>query len=196
MLIGITGQIGSGKTTASKIFKSLGAAIIDADKIGREVVENSPALVKRLTTRFGDAILNKSGKLNRKRLAQLAFADPKSKAALNRIVHPYLLKELRQQEQKLGRSYEVVVIDAALLLDWKLDREVDFVLVIHASQPTRFRRVRSRGIGLADARARQAAQLPFSEYRRLADRVILNNKTEADLRRKLERLYARLTAIC
>lgn len=196
MLIGITGQIGSGKTTAAKIFKSFGAAVIDADRIGRDVVKSSPVLLKKLTWRFGNTILNRSGNLNRKRLAQLAFANRQSQTALNRIVHPYLLKELRHQERKLRRSYELLVIDAALLLDWNLDREVDFVLVVHASEQTRIRRLRSRGIGLADARARQAAQVPFSEYRRRADRVILNNRTPAVLRRKLKSLYAQLTAIC
>jgi len=189
MYIGVTGQIGSGKTTAAQILASFGAAVIDADRIGREVVDRSAPLRKKLARQFDGEILTPSGKLSRKRLARLAFADEAAKQRLNRLVHPFLLKELRRQMKELAKRHNVVVIDAALLLDWELDRPMDVVLVVHASEETRLKRLAARGISKEDALARQRAQVPFSEYQRRADYVILNNSTVEKLQTKLQRLY-------
>jgi len=194
MYIGITGQIGSGKTTVAKIFASFGAAVIDADHIGRQVVDRSAQLRKRLASQFGGEILTASGRLSRKKLARLAFADEAAKQRLNRLVHPFLLKELRRQMKELAKRHDVVVIDAALLLDWELDRPMDVVLVIHASQETRLKRLAARGISKEDALARQRAQVPFSEYRKRADYVVLNNSTVEKLQAKLQHLYKKFVA--
>jgi dephospho-CoA kinase len=185
MVIGVTGQIGSGKSTAAAILGALGAVVIDADRIGREVVDRNPQLRQRLADEFGDDILTSSGNLRRKRLAAKAFANAEAKAKLNELVHPYLLDELRQRVNQWEARGRVVVIDAALLLDWKLDYEIDYTLVIHAGLDTRLSRLAERGISRADALARQQAQLPFTEYRRRAGRVILNRGSIDDLRRKL-----------
>jgi len=193
MLIGLTGQIGAGKTTAAEILSSFGAHVVDADRIGRRVVEDSPALLAELVRQFGDEILTLSGRLSRVRLAQKAFADPESKAMLDRLVHPHLLRELRREVFRLGKRHDIIVIDAALLLDWGMDREVNFVLVIHATLSRRIARLSRRGLRKADILARQNTQLPYSEYRRRAHRVILNNGTRAQLKAKLNGLWIRLT---
>jgi dephospho-CoA kinase len=187
MLIGLTGQIGSGKTTAADIFKKLGAVVIDADQIGREVIEESYPLFKSLVRAFGPKILDKSGHINRKKLALIAFATKENHAKLNELVHSYLLRKLRLRTRRALRESKLVVIDAALLLDWGMDKEVDLVLVIHASLEKRLTRLVARGITLIDVRARQKAQLPFTEYKRRADRVILNNGSKADLERKIRK---------
>jgi dephospho-CoA kinase len=189
MLIGITGQIGAGKSTAAKILESMGAVVIDADRIGKKVVDESVQLRRDLVREFGTAILSASGRLRRKKLAESAFASDMNKAKLDRLVHPFLLRELRKQIRSALRKSDLVVIDAALLLDWNLDREVDQVWVIHASQSCRLRRLTERGISLADALARQRAQPPLSEFRRRAHRVISNETTRAALRKKISRLY-------
>ncbi|HWR84068.1 MAG TPA: dephospho-CoA kinase [Candidatus Deferrimicrobium sp.] len=192
MLIGVTGQIGAGKTTAAKILASFGAAIIDADAIGRQVVDNSRQLRARLAKQFGLQILTTNGAIRRRELARAAFANESTRQQLNELVHPYLLRELRRQMREQTRRYKVVVIDCALLLDWNLDKEMDVVIVIHAGEELRFKRLAGRGIGRQDARARQKAQLPFSEYRKRADRFILNNGTRRQLREKLKRVWAEL----
>lgn len=186
MVIGITGQIGSGKSTAAAILASLGAVVVDADRIGREVVDQSPGLRRRLADVFGDDILTPKGNLRRRQLAAKAFANTGAKHKLNSLVHPYLLDELRDRVNEWEARGRIVVIDAALLLDWKLDYEVDYTLVVHASLDTRLKRLADRGISRADALARQQAQLSFSEYRRRADRLILNRGNIEDLRRKLQ----------
>lgn len=191
MLIGVTGQIGAGKTTAARMLAGFGGAVVDADGIGREVVESNPKLLRKLAAVFGSDILTPSGRLRRSKLAQRAFADRAGRATLNKLVHPHLLKELRRRLTRLLRSYDVVFVDAALLLDWDLDREVDLVLVIHAGQQVRFSRLGERGISYADALVRQRAQLPFSEYRRRADRIILNNDDKNVLKRKLKEWWDR-----
>lgn len=185
MVIGVTGQIGSGKSTAAAVLASLGGVVIDADRIGREVVDRSVDLRQKLAEEFGQDILTERGNLRRKRLAAKAFANREARQKLNCLVHPYLLEELRGRVNRWEARGRVVVIDAALLLDWKLDYEIDYTLVIHAGLDLRLQRLAERGISRADALARQQAQLPFSEYRRRADRVILNRGTIDDLRRKL-----------
>lgn len=170
----------------------MGAAVIDADRIGREVVENNPQVLARLVRRFGEDILTRSGRLNRRKLALRAFQNDAAKLHLNRIVHPPLLKELKRQTRQAARVNNVVVIDAALLLDWNLDRIVDLTIVIRASQSKRLERLMDRGISRTDALARQRGQLPLVEYRLRADYVLLNNDSPDRLRDKLMKIVRRI----
>jgi dephospho-CoA kinase len=194
MVIGVTGQIGAGKTSAARILWHLGAGVVDADLIGRQVVEKSAPLRKKLARAFGKEIVDSQGQIRRKKLASLAFANRKSRDLLNSLVHPYLLRELRAQVKSAAKTHAVVVIDAALLLHWGMDDEVDFVMVIHAGQEIRLSRLAKRGIGRRDGLARQKAQLPFRQFQRKADRIILNNSDPADLRRKIKFLWDRITS--
>lgn len=189
MRIGLTGQIGAGKSTAARILRSFGAVVIDADRIGRDAVNKSKTLRKQLVEKFGSYILKPDRTISRKKLARVAFATEANRHLLNELVHPHLLAQLRKELRKAEKKSDVVVVDAALLLDWKLDREMDLTLVIHASQHVRFDRLAERGIKPFDAAARQRAQLPLAEYRRRADVFILNNGSEADLEVKLRRFW-------
>lgn len=192
MIIGITGLIGSGKSTAAEFLKSKGAKIIDADKIGREVVNNSKPLLNKLVKTFGKEILNHNKKLNRKKLAELAFAGKTSTNNLNKLVHPYLLKEISSQLKRHKNSNQIV-IDAALLLNWRLDKISDFVLMIHASKQNRYKRLANRKISKTDAQAREKAQLSYAQMKSKADKVILNNKTKSELIKKLSKWFNSLT---
>ena len=192
MLIGLTGQIGAGKSTAARMFAQFGAVVVDADMIGRQVVEQSPALLKKLVKSYGQEILTPSGKLNRKALANVAFASAKSTRALNSLVHPYLLKELHRQVKLHSKHRKVVIIDAALLLDWRLDREVDGTIVITAPLALRIRRMSARGLSRAEVIARQKSQPTLAAFRSRADFVISNSGTEAELRRRLKKLWQTL----
>ncbi len=125
-------------------------------------------------------------------MANLAFACEESKRSLNQLVHPFLLAELRRQIRVATKKYDLIVVDAALLLDWDMDREMDYVLVVHASQQVRLQRLAKRGISKDDALARQRAQLPYHEFRRRADRIILNNGSKDSLRKKLARLIKQI----
>ena len=184
--IGITGQIGSGKSTAARILAGYGGVIIDADQIGREVVESNPKLLKQLAAAFSSDILTPSGRLRRKVLASRAFTDNASRDTLNLLVHPHLLKELRRQLKELSKTNRMVIVDAALLLNWDLDRELDLTLVIHSGIKARLKRLAQRGIDSKDALARQKQRLPYAVYRSRADCLILNNKSLESLENKLK----------
>jgi len=187
MLIGLTGLIGSGKSTAAQIFKTMGAAIVDADRIGKDVINANPPLIKKLQKTFGDQIVRKDGRLNRRRLAAAAFVDESSRAKLNKLVHPYLLRELWRQVREKSKRYDVVVIDAALLLEWGLETKCDLTIAIHAPRALRLKRLARRGLKRDDALARERRQLPLAEFRRRCDIVILNHRSVAELRRALLR---------
>ncbi len=191
MFVGVTGQIGSGKSTAATILGELGGVVISADEVGRDVVENNKTLLTRLARSFGADILDKPGVLNRQKLANRAFADNESRDKLNQLVHPYLLRELARRMKALSEKHDVVIVDAALIPNWGLCTSLDFVLVVHASAEVRLRRLIQRGVDPDDARARQKAQLKFSAYRECADRIVLNNSSVDRLRRKIERIWRR-----
>lgn len=185
MLIGLTGLIGAGKSTAAEILKSNGAVIVDADRIGKEVINANPPLLRKLQRAFGNDIARKDGRLNRRRLAAVAFVDEISRSKLNQLVHPYLLRELWRQVREKSKRYDIVVIDAALLLEWKLEKKCDLTIAIHAPRELRLKRLAKRGIDRADALARERRQLPLSEFRRRCDYLINNNDSKAELRRTL-----------
>jgi dephospho-CoA kinase len=189
MIIGLTGQIGSGKSAAAEILAGYGAGVISADQIGRDVVESSATLRRELVKQFGESVLTPKGQINRKKLANVAFETRESQSLLNSLVHPHLLKKLRLEIPRVERKHGVALIDAALLLNWEMDREVDLVLVIYATREVRFKRLSARGIDSSDAASRQRAQLPFCEYKKRADIVINNNGTVAQLRERLYRFW-------
>lgn len=189
MLIGLTGQIGAGKTAVANLLQQCGAAIIDADQIGREVVEKNPNVLNALVKKFGREILTPKGKLNRQRLAELAFVSETSRKALNRIVHPQLVKTIRKQAKLLAKKYPVVVIDAALLLEWKMEKTVDLVLVVTAREPVRLKRLARRGISSEDALARQKRQLSESEFRLKADFIIPNEMCQKELAKEVRTFW-------
>lgn len=186
MVIGLTGLIGSGKSTAAQIFKANGFVIIDADQIGREVVNQNKELLAKLVKLFGREILDKNRELNRTKLAERAFVDDRSRLKLNKAVHPYLLRQLKAELSILKKLKKNVIIDAALLLDWGMEKACDYVFLIHASEAIRRKRIIKRGISQTDFIARQKMQLPFRKQRAKADFCLMNRTTEKDLRRKIE----------
>ncbi len=195
MIIGITGLIGSGKSTAARILSKHGAALIDADKIAREVIDLYPALLKKLVRRFGHDILTPSGRLRRKKLATLAFTDSRSTRQLDKIIHPYIRREIIRQMSEKSRRSEVVIVDAALLLSSPIARQMDRILVIHAGEEIRLKRLLKRGMTASDARRRMRAQLPFAEFSRRADRLMLNSGSPASLEKKLLAFLKKIAAV-
>jgi dephospho-CoA kinase len=196
VLIGIAGQIGSGKSEVARIFKKHGAFVLSADKIGREVVEKNPATLKRLVKAFGKKILSKTGRLRRRSLGEIAFASEEEKRKLNNIVHPVLLKELENQARAVSRKYDMVVIDAALLIDWKWDRKVDYTILVHAPDKIKLDRLIKMGYSKAEAGNRIRSQLKYRELRKRSDFVVLNNKSLDSLELKVKKIVMKLRQKC
>jgi dephospho-CoA kinase len=196
MLIGITGQIGTGKTEVANLFKKYGAHVISADEIGKNVVEKNPAILKQLVSEFGPEILTDSGRLRRKKLGVIAFSSDKNKERLNRIVHPPLLKELHQRVKSAKKNYKCVVIDAALLIDWGWHRKVDLTILVHAGREIILNRLSRKGFSREEAKMRLKSQLKYSTLRKCTDIVIFNNKSIESLERKVQRILTKLTERC
>jgi len=194
-VIGLTGGIGTGKSTVSGFLAELGAVVIDADEIGHQILDSDSEVRRELVAAFGDGILTpKKGILSRKRLAGKAFKSPQSLAKLNRIMHPRMrdvlkarIKEYREQEA------EVLVLEAAVLLEAGWDKLVDKIWVTMASRPTVLRRVKE-GLGLSEERAlaRIRCQLPTEDMASHADVVIDTDCPLGRLRAKVQVLWRQL----
>ena len=194
MVIGVTGGLGSGKTSVCRLFASFGAVVIDADRIGREVVAD-PDVKEALIAAFGEDIVDEEGRLKRRLLGQRAFAEPASGERLNRIVWPPLLRKLWADAQAAlqenpGRP---AVVDAALLFEWGDLSGFDAVVVVTAGEEVRRARMMARmGLSEAEVASRMRAQLPEAEKVRRADHVIVNDGTEEELRAKAMGVWEKL----
>ena len=196
MVVGITGNIGAGKSTLAQMLVDKGASLVDADHVGHEVIETD-AVHGQLTDLFGEGILGFEGRLDRRELGRLAFADEASRDALNQIVHPPLVREVWSRVQRLSRAADcVVVVDAALLFEWgELDR-FDLIVVVRAEIDSSIRRVSQRlGLTAAEVRRRMRSQLPVSEKARLADAVIDNDGDIDHLAVQADQLWQRILSL-
>lgn len=198
-VIGLTGNIGSGKSTVSRRLKALGAEIIDADQVARDVVlPGSPAL-KELVANFGPGILKENGELDRKATGELVFADPRARARLNEITHSRIKEAIRGKIQGfLARTAaspnpEVLVIDAPLLIEVGLQINVDEIWVVKIDEEKQIERLTRRdGLSPDEVRSRIAAQLPQEEKLKYADRVIDNSGEPAETMKQVDQHWANL----
>jgi dephospho-CoA kinase len=193
MIIGVTGLIGSGKSAVATVFGSLGATIIDCDRIGREVVETDETIRYRLVLAFGQSILTDRRTFNRRQLGRLAFGSTEKTELLNSIVHPPLLARLDDQMSRARQSGHHAVVDAALLINWGYHKKMDYTILVSATVKNRTKRLLSCGLTLEEIRLRTKSQLPLSNLRRCADHVIVNDTDLANLRVRAEKIYRRLT---
>ncbi len=192
MIIGITGKIGVGKSTVTKIFKSYGWVVVDADLIGKEVVTHNPIVLKKLAKEFGQDILINKSILRRELLRERAFKSKKSTLALNKIVHPVLMKELYAQLEQYTLNKKNIIVDAALLLDWNLDKDVDAVVLVHTNLKLRIQRMLARGFSKEAVLDSDCKQKSFQQLRKRSNYLIYNSGTETELKEKVDRLISKL----
>ena len=188
--VGLTGGIGSGKSTVAELLASYGAVIIDADVLAREAVQPGTSGLARVVAEFGTEMLAPDGSLDRPRLGAVVFGDAQRLAALNAIVHPYVRQ--RSEELTAAASDDAVVVQVIPLLVENGLTGFDVVVVVDASLETQLRRLTERGTDQADARARIAAQATREQRRAEADVVIDNDGDLAGLQAQVERLWADL----
>ena len=194
-LIGLTGGIGSGKTTVATRLKGLGARIVDADKIAREIVEPGEPALAELAEAF-DGVLNADGSLNRAELARQAFAAPDATEKLNSITHPRIRERtLERFAQARTEDVPVLVYDMPLLIENGEYKKMDHVLVVDAEDEIRIDRlVNSRGLDEDDARRRIAAQISREERLAAADSVVDNSGTRDQLLQQVDTFWEQVVA--
>ncbi|MGY1689663.1 dephospho-CoA kinase [Geodermatophilus sp. SYSU D01105] len=191
--IGLTGGIGSGKSTVAGLLAARGARIVDADRIAREVVAPGTAGLSAVVDAFGPGVLTAEGALDRPALAAIVFADPQARARLDGIVHP-LVRARAAELVAEAPADAVVVQDVPLLVETGQAASYDLVLVVEADLETRVRRLLQRGLGEDDARARIAAQATDEQRRAVADVVLDNSGTPEDLEAQVDRFWAERVA--
>lgn len=189
-VIGLTGGIGVGKTTAAAILADLGALIVDCDQLGRDVARSDGAAFGSIVERFGPDIVGPDGELDRAALASVVFDDPDALADLNAITHPAIDAEIEAAIAAAPPSTRVV-LDMAVLVESELGAGLyDYVLVIEAPVTDRLARLDAqRGMRPEDARARMASQATDEERRSVADHVVVNDGDLGRLRSALEQWW-------
>jgi dephospho-CoA kinase len=200
MLIGLTGTFGSGKSTVAAILEQLGAVVVDADAIAREVVEPGQPALEEIRREFGAEYLTVDGALDRGRMAATVFADPVRREALNRIIHPRVIERMRSeiarfeaQRCEMGQP-AVIVLNVPLLLEVALTGMAERVVVVTIREAERFRRVRQRdGMSEREVVARLASQWPQRRKVAVADDVIDNSGPLEETRNRVMELYRQWT---
>jgi len=181
MVIGLTGGIASGKSSVSNILRKMGVPIFDADKIAREVSEES-AVIEEVALLFGPEVIAPDGKINRSALKELVFSDGEKLAALNKLIHPRVIARFEEIRNKIPAGARVV-FDIPLLFESGLEFLCDKILVVDVEEGVQIERLLARDhISPVLAREIIAAQLPLSEKKKRADFVIENNGNPEDLR--------------
>ncbi|RJQ30550.1 MAG: dephospho-CoA kinase [Peptococcaceae bacterium] len=176
MIIGLTGNIGSGKSTVAHYLKKLGAKVIDADQVARAVVAPGQPALAEIVEHFGPAVLNPDGTLNRSKMGSIVFADPSARAKLNSITHPRIGSAIRREIERLRPDTQVLVLEAPLLIEAGLRQAVDEIWVVKINEAEQLKRVRERDdLTVEEAVARLNAQLPQEEKLKYADRIIDNS---------------------
>jgi dephospho-CoA kinase len=194
LLVGLTGGIGSGKSTVARFLGDHGAVIVDADVFARDAVRAGSDAFQAVVKRFGDEVVGADGELDRPKLASIVFADRAALADLETIIHPEVRRMIADRIQAELDTDHVVVLVNPLLIEMGAHRDCDVVVVISADPATQVARTVARGMDEADVRARLAAQLPIEERARAADVLLDNEDSLEDLEAEVAVLWASLTA--
>lgn len=190
MRVGLTGGVGSGKSTVATLLAEHGAVIIDADAIAREVVEPGTPGFDAVVAHFGDAVVA-DGRLDRTALAAIVFNDEAQREALNAIVHPLVGQRMAELMHDAPDG-AVAVWDIPLLVENNSAGGFEFVIVVEAPVDTRLARLAARGMAEKDARERMAVQATDEQRRAVADAVITNDGTLDELAAQVDAVWARL----
>jgi len=195
MIIGLTGGIATGKSTVAGMLRERGAAIVDADRVAREVVEPGQPALQEIVNRFGPGILNEDGTLNRKKLGEIVFADPARRKELEAVTHPAIRERMRKMIEALRAEDpdRLIVADIPLLFEAGLERQYEYVLLVYVPREIQMRRLMRRdGLTEEEAEKRLAAQMDIEEKKSRADYVIDNSGSPEETARQVERFLESL----
>jgi dephospho-CoA kinase len=193
MILGVTGNIASGKSETARLLQRKGCALVDADAVAHELYGYDRALVQQIGAEFGPEVVFSNGTLHRAKLGSLVFGRPEAMAALNRIVHPALIAAIRERIRSNLRVMNRVVLDAALIVELGFATEVDYLVLVSASIPVRLKRLMERSNLTEDeAMRRIESQIPEEAKLQHADFVIKNETTRDYLHEQVDALWEEL----
>ena len=185
--VGLTGGIGTGKSTVSNILKSEGFKVIDADTVAREVLEKNPEILEKVRIQFGEGFFDWRGEFRRKEFGNHIFRFPKQRVKYEEIIIPYIKAEIEAQiDIYKKKRVKVVILDAPTLIENKLHEEMDYVILVCADNSTQIQRVKSRDkLSQADAIGRINAQMPMEQKKNYANIIIDNNGDIIDTQKQV-----------
>jgi dephospho-CoA kinase len=193
LVVGLTGGIGSGKSTVASIFQELGARGMDADAVGHRVLDQ-PEVVRRLVKAWGPSIVAQ-GKVDRRALAALAFRTPGDVRRLNAAVHPAIRRELMARIRRERRTGGIFILDAALLLEAGIQDWCDRIVYVDVPRAVRLRRVKGRGWNAGELHRRERWQWPVARKRAASDYVIRNGGPMAATRNQVRVVFKDLLGL-
>ncbi len=192
VVAGLTGGIATGKSTVTALFASFGAAVIDADRIAREVVARGSPAWEKIVEHFGTGVLRPDGELDRERLGGVIFSDAVQKDVLNRIVHPEVFREMDRRIRELGEGNRarVVICDVPLLIETGAHQDFEEVILVYVPEPLQIRRLMERdGISRDEALRKVRSQMSIDEKRAYATIVIDNSASREETAKEVQRAY-------
>jgi len=199
LIVGLTGGIVGGKSTVASMFKDLGAKIIDADKLGHSVIlPNKPAW-KKIVKIFGKDILRNDLTVDRGKLGKIVFANQALLKKLNEITHPEITKmikkEINSEIDKTHNQEKILIIDAALIYEAKIDRLIDKIIVVYIDEDEQIKRLVMRNnLSKEEALQRIKSQMPMKEKVKMADYVIDNSNSLDETKKQVEKIWKNLVS--
>ena len=194
--VGLTGGIGSGKSTASRYFESLGAFVLDADEEAKELITSNETVQHELISEFGTDIIDGTGRVDKNKLSRVAFQDEDHQQRLNSVVHPYIFNLIDKEFNRVfnNKKHGVFIVDAALIYETGFDAHLDYVIVVTAHLKNRMERALGREtLSREEILKRVGFQWPEEEKVNMADFVVHNDGTEAELQKYIESIIKKLT---
>ena len=191
-VVALTGGIGSGKSLVANYFFTLGAEVLDADQISRQVIERGTPGFDEVVATFGDSVL-KDGEINRRALGEIIFADPEKRKALEAIIHPKVQQALATARKALGEN-EILIYEIPLLVETGAADRFDQVITVEAPLEARIERLKKRGLHQSEIEKRIASQATPEQRISVANTVIDNDGDEEELLRKVEAIWEELNA--
>jgi len=195
LIVGLTGGIASGKSLVTRVFRDLGAHIIDADKIVHSLLSTGQGVCREVIAHFGKDVSLPDGSVDRRKLGEIVFNHPEERAWLNQCIHPRVFEAYQIQVRHLEERQPgaIVVLDAALLIETGYHRHMDKLIVVHADQKDQVKRLMERDrFTLEQALARISSQMPLAEKRKYADYVIENTGTREETEHQARELFEKL----
>lgn len=195
MRVGLTGSIATGKSTVTEILRRLGAYVVDADQIAREVVEPGTEGARRVREVFGDQVFFPDGRLNRAALGEIVFKDEAQRLKLNQILHPLIRKEMVQRSDYFESQnvHAIVIWDVPLLIEQKLTNYVEKIIVVYVPEKVQLERLMKRNqLSEEEARRRIDAQLSIEEKKKWADYLIDNSGSIENTERQVGQIWSDL----